>query len=201
MRGETNMISETVGKADTDKRRRDADGAGKNGNAGVDRPAETTRHDAGGVRSEPGDAAPVKHPFSFHNLSRLYGRTPAQRIPQDRPSVVFSDFHAGDGGMRDDFAHNADLAISVLEEYFRRGYRLILNGDVEELQKFPFETVRRQWKSLYRIFNRFEREGRLVRLVGNHDLDLLYDNPLDTPMHEALRWEVGDEDNPDTVFL
>ena len=176
---------------------------------------ETERAPAGRTRARPSKAIPysaegehaasrsllIKHPFSFYNLSRLYRRTEAQRIPQDRPSVVFSDFHAGDGSSRDDFVHNADLAITVLEEYLRRGYRLILNGDVEELQKFPLEAVRRQWKSLYRVFDRFERKGRLLRLVGNHDLDLMFDSQFNTPIHEALRWEVGDEENPDTVFI
>ncbi|MFW5995567.1 MAG: hypothetical protein ACOCRN_05590, partial [Spirochaetia bacterium] len=195
------MISDTVRNAATDKRSCDVDEAGNNGNAVFNRGAQTTRDEAESVRDASGQRQPVKHLFSFHNLSRLYRSTPAERIPQDRPSVVFSDFHAGDGGMRDDFAHNADLAITVLEVYFRRGYRLILNGDVEELQKFSLKSVRRQWKSLYRVFEKFEREGRLVRLVGNHDLDLLYDNSLATPIHEALRWEVGDEEDPDTVFI
>ncbi|MFP4643104.1 MAG: hypothetical protein ACLFM0_01985 [Spirochaetales bacterium] len=190
-------------KANTGQRACNLEEVGeRSGNTVAGRLTDTRRtRDGQCYRDACETTVPIKHPFSFHNLSRLYRRTVAERIPQDRPAVVFSDFHAGDGGARDDFVHNADLAISVLEEYFRRGYRLVLNGDVEELQKFPLEAVRRQWKPLYRVFDRFQREGRLERLVGNHDLDLMYDNPLDMPVHEALRWEVGDEDSPDTIFI
>ncbi|AFG36747.1 metallophosphoesterase [Spirochaeta africana] len=132
--------------------------------------------------------------FAIEMLQRLHQETPAQPLPQDRPSVIISDFHVGDGSIKDDFLHNADLTMEVLDEYYRRGFRLILNGDIEELQKFPLERIMRRWPNLYRIFERFQREDRLVRLAGNHDLQLLYDNPFPEPVLEGLRYRYQDND-------
>ncbi|MFW6363748.1 MAG: metallophosphoesterase family protein [Spirochaeta sp.] len=132
--------------------------------------------------------------FSINMLSKLHTSTKAEPLPDDRPSVIFSDFHVGDGSIKDDFLHNAELAIEVLEEYYRRGFRLILNGDIEELQKFPLEKIVSRWPALYKVFDRFHAEGRLIRIAGNHDLQLLYDNPFPVPVREGLRYSHGDND-------
>lgn len=142
-----------------------------------------------------------RHPFSYRNLQRLYEETVPQPLPRDRPTVIFSDFHAGDGSTRDDFLENAELVMEVLREYHRRGYRLVLNGDVEELQKFRLEAIRRRWAELYAIFDLFSADDRLIRIVGNHDLDLLSDNDLDLPVYRALRWQSDDGTNPENVFI
>jgi UDP-2,3-diacylglucosamine pyrophosphatase LpxH len=141
------------------------------------------------------------HDFSYANLTRLFNSTEPQPIPQDRPIVIFSDFHAGDGSSRDDFLANSDLTMEVLEEYYRRGFRLVLNGDVEELQKFPMKKIRQRWVELYSILERFASEDRLVRLVGNHDLQLLTEQGVEVPVQRALRWEVGDPTAPDSIFI
>lgn len=91
--------------------------------------------------------------------------------------------------------------MKVLEEYYRRGFRLLLNGDVEELQKFRMETIREQWARLYAIFDRFASRDRLIRLAGNHDLDLTDSDILDTPVYRAVRWQRGDPDNPDDILI
>jgi predicted phosphodiesterase len=62
----------------------------------------------------------------------------------------------------------------VLEEYyFKKGWILVLNGDIEELQKYSIDYIREKWAGLYRVFNLFERENRLFKIVGNHDEQLL----------------------------
>ncbi|MFW5800626.1 MAG: hypothetical protein ACOCVC_01225 [Spirochaeta sp.] len=132
--------------------------------------------------------------IALQNMKNLRRRTPLEPFPDDRPMIIISDFHAGDGRRRDDFLHNGDLAMEVLEEYFRRGYRLVLNGDVEELQKFRIEKIIERWGRLYEILEQFHREDRLIRLVGNHDLQLLYNNPLSTPVREAVRYQFGSDE-------
>ncbi|AFG38285.1 metallophosphoesterase family protein [Spirochaeta africana] len=130
--------------------------------------------------------------FILNHMADLLHRTPLERFPDDRPMVIISDFHAGDGGRRDDFKHNGQLTLAVLEEYYRRGCRLLLNGDVEELQKVRLEKIQRAWGDLYQLLERFDAEGRLIRLAGNHDLELLYNNPLPTPVREAVRYQFSD---------
>lgn len=164
------------------------------------------------LRQDPSVAAPDRapeptplhapqHAFSHANLNKLYMETKASPLPQDRPVVIFSDFHAGDGSTRDDFTTNSNLTMEVLEEYYRRGFLLLLNGDVEELQKFPLEKIRRRWAELYGIFDRFASEGRLIRLVGNHDLELLAHQETTTPAQQAVRWEITHAGVSDSLFI
>ena len=47
--------------------------------------------------------------------------------------LIISDFHMG-AGRGDDFQENSELIINILEKYyFKNGWYLILNGDIEEL--------------------------------------------------------------------
>ena len=42
--------------------------------------------------------------------------------------------------------------------------------DIEELHKFGLPEIRRAWVPLYALFDSFAAEGRLRKIVGNHDL-------------------------------
>ncbi|MFW5685192.1 MAG: metallophosphoesterase [Spirochaetota bacterium] len=130
-----------------------------------------------------------RHDFSFENLSELYRSTPPAPLDSSQKIVIFSDLHLGDGKRTDDFRVNAELFATVLDSYYYEGgYRLILNGDVEELQRFRLEDIMRRWGDVYALFDRFKAEDRFHRLVGNHDLDLLdrTDHPFE--VEEALRY-------------
>ncbi len=110
-----------------------------------------------------------------------------------RRFVIFSDFHMGNGGTRDDFKRNADPVFNILSRhYYPAGHHLILNGDIEELQKFQWEKIRSSWDSHYKLFQAFNREGRLSKTVGNHDY-LLHSPPDDYPfpVHESLSIDTG----------
>jgi UDP-2,3-diacylglucosamine pyrophosphatase LpxH len=125
--------------------------------------------------------------------------------PRQRPSprerlVVFSDLHLGNGGSRDDFLPNGPLLQAALERYYLPGhYRLILNGDVEELQRFHLDQIRRRWAPFYELLGEFARKGRLQRIVGNHDAELLVrQDPFPAPrLLEGLRLEL----DGDSLFL
>ncbi|MGM0675488.1 MAG: metallophosphoesterase [Spirochaetota bacterium] len=133
--------------------------------------------------------------LSERNLVDLYERTPKQTLnPEDR-YVIVSDLHMGNGGRTDDFKRNASLfALAMQDYYLSRGYKLILNGDVEELQRFRLEAIQRKWSRIYDIFSRFAAETELIRLVGNHDLELFWDPPKDFDVLEALRFDYHDDD-------
>ena len=105
----------------------------------------------------------------------------------------------GNGGHTDDFVANAELFSEVLDRrYFSAGYSLILNGDIEELQRFRLADIRRQWRSTYELFDRFEQSDRLDRLVGNHDMALLTNPDHPFRVKHALRYRF--HDNPLFVF-
>jgi predicted phosphodiesterase len=116
------------------------------------------------------------------------------RIPLDGSSkiVIMSDFHMGDGSSNDDLRLNGELLAAVLERhYLERGSTLVLNGDIEDLQKFPLAKIRSAWRALFGLFDRFAREGRLYKIVGNHDDALLEAARYPYPLYPGLRLAWG----------
>ncbi len=132
--------------------------------------------------------------FGIRNLTELYERTPVQPLKNKDSFVIFSDLHMGNGSRTDDFEPNSELFIRVLRDhYLPSPFRLVLNGDVEELQRFSLESIMRRWSRVYELFEEFEGQGRLERLMGNHDMHLRsVKNPTFT-IKEALRFDYHGE--------
>ncbi len=119
----------------------------------------------------------------------------APRLELDSSSrvVIMSDFHMGDGSSNDDLRRNGELLAAILEShYLERGSTLVLNGDIEDLQKFPLARIRTAWRGLFSLFDRFAREGRLYKIFGNHDEDLLEMARYPYPLYPGLRLGWGD---------
>jgi len=107
--------------------------------------------------------------------------------------LIISDLHMG-SGMRDDLYHNGEMLTCLLEEYyFKKGWHLILNGDIEELQKYSLDYIREKWAGLYRVFNLFARENRLYKIIGNHDELLLLKRhgSYPYPLHTVVKINTG----------
>jgi predicted phosphodiesterase len=113
-------------------------------------------------------------------LQAILDGAPTVRIGRNDRLVISSDLHLGDGGRRDDFRPNADLYRTVLRDhYLRRGFTLILNGDIEELLRFTLKAVRERWAELFELFAEFAGGAGLYKIFGNHDLELsLLDDPF-----------------------
>ena len=108
---------------------------------------------------------------------------------QDTKVLVISDIHMG-CGKHDDLLKNGDLLIGMLEHYyFSGGWRLVLNGDVEELYRHSLNSIQIRWKELYRIYDLFAKENRLYKNLGNHDEDLLFAKNYPYPLYQVLRIE------------
>ncbi len=108
------------------------------------------------------------------SFNRLVESCPSEALGAEARYVFLSDLHLGDGGRRDDLAHNRDLVQRALRDwYLERGYILILNGDIEDLSKFRLRDIRVAWCGLYALLDEFAAAGRLRKIVGNHDLGLL----------------------------
>ncbi len=109
----------------------------------------------------------------------------------DHPKIaIFSDLHMGNGSTRDDFRKNSAIFRTVLEQhYYPNGYTLVLNGDVEELQKYRYRRIHKAWGDIFDLFHAFHDQGRLFKLVGNHDwatqaMPMIFP---EFPVHQALR--------------
>ena len=128
--------------------------------------------------------------FSYSNLQQLYRGAPVYGLGESDRYVVFSDLHMGTGKNSDDFVHNAEMFVEVLRDYYLpKGYTLILNGDVEDLQRFRMRAIREKWPEVYAVFQEFDERNGLIRIVGNHDLYHLSGELLEKPVLEGIRFQ------------
>ncbi|MEM6643798.1 MAG: metallophosphoesterase [Bacteroidota bacterium] len=123
-------------------------------------------------------------------------------VPLDKHKkwVIFSDLHMGDGGSTDDFRVNSQLFCSALDRYYAtKNFALVLNGDVEELQRSNLSNIVKRWPEVYQQFDAFYDRNALYKIVGNHDLELLVrrDLPYRYPHHESLRLNYQN----DSIFI
>jgi predicted phosphodiesterase len=111
-------------------------------------------------------------------LEKQYAESAEVRLPETVRVVILSDLHLGNGGRMDDFRRNAELVLAALKtRYLAEGYILVLNGDIEELQKFSLRSIREAWGEFYRIISCFERSSGLFRICGNHDHAMIARDP------------------------
>ncbi len=126
----------------------------------------------------------------YKKLDKLFDEATTLSLKERGKWVIFSDLHMGDGGSTDDFRRNSNLFKASLKDYYlTKDYSLILNGDVEELQRFSVQKIVNKWQDVYDLFNTFHKEDRFFKTIGNHDLELLLikNLPFDYPHLEALK--------------
>ncbi|MDR1466094.1 MAG: metallophosphoesterase [Treponema sp.] len=112
-------------------------------------------------------------------------------VSQGGKILIISDFHMG-VGRRDDLAYNGNMLIEILENYyFKNDWILILNGDIEELQKFHLDNIHEQWAGLYRVFDRFNAANRLYKTLGNHDETLVFKKNYPYTLYNAVKINTG----------
>lgn len=123
------------------------------------------------------------------DLNHLLENTPAAVLTDDQKWVIFSDLHMGNGGNLDDFQPNGDFFHHILVRFYeKQQFKLILNGDIDELHRFSLNSILSRWEEIYSTFLRFHNSGSLVKLFGNHDYDLRLKRkqPLGIPVRETM---------------
>lgn len=132
----------------------------------------------------------------FTNLSRLLRGAATVPFKASDRIVIFSDLHMGDGGRKDDFRPNAEFFLDILRKYYlEQNYKLILNGDVEELHKFSLHRIVEAWEPVYALFREFRSGCGLYKVLGNHDIGLGFcrdEYPVDVPFHDGIRLQYND---------
>ncbi|HCX22506.1 MAG: metallophosphoesterase [Flammeovirgaceae bacterium] len=134
----------------------------------------------------------ITNKIVYQNLDNLFDASPTFELKEKDKWVVFSDLHMGDGGSTDDFKTNAELFKTVLgEHYLKKDFSLILNGDVEEMQRFKLKKILKQWEAVYDLFDQFHKKSRLLKTIGNHDLelDLMQELPFDYQLLEGFKFD------------
>ncbi len=112
--------------------------------------------------------------YTYQQLDSSLGN--ALRLPF-RPNVdkfiIFSDLHMADRvRWVDDFERNEIIYCHALQHYYDQGYRLILNGDIEECwEAKPRQIINAYRDTTYAAERLFAEKGHdwHVRIYGNHD--------------------------------
>lgn len=92
------------------------------------------------------------------------------RLTSDR-CIIFSDVHRGAQNAADDFRQNERAYNAALAYYYSLGHTLILLGDVEDLWEEAAPVIFSAYPHTYELEAQFHRQGRYIRLWGNHDND------------------------------
>ncbi|MEO9872553.1 metallophosphoesterase [Ekhidna sp.] len=132
----------------------------------------------------------------YRKLDKIYDSSPTLDLNSRGKWVIFSDLHMGDGGSTDDFKRNSKLFQNALEGYYLKNrHTLILNGDVEELQRFQVSKIAKQWASVYKLFNEFNERDAFFKTIGNHDLELqlMKNLPFSYKHYESLKLKFEDD--------
>ncbi len=109
--------------------------------------------------------------YAHRRLTGVFER--ALEVPFDRSSrfVFLSDCHRGDGSRADAFIRNQELFLHILGHYYEQGYIYVEVGDGDEMWKsWRFEDIRHTHEPVFDLLHRFDRQGRLHLILGNHDL-------------------------------
>ncbi len=133
-------------------------------------------------------------------LDNLYEKSPKFKLKKYDNYIIFSDLHLGNGNGNDDFLKNAALFQYILANYYLpSNFKLILNGDIEELYKFKVNEILDAWKELYDLFEKFYSEGNLIKLIGNHDWEIINNKShiINSVLYEAIRLIY----NNNTIFI
>jgi len=126
----------------------------------------------------------------YNNIKNIYDSGTEIKITPKDKFVIFSDLHMGDGNRNDDFERNSKLFSYVLKNYYlKNDYTLILNGDIEDLQRFKFQKICKKWQAVFEIFDSFSAKQNLYKLIGNHDEDLIFNKEYieKYSLHESIK--------------
>ncbi len=130
------------------------------------------------------------------HLENLLSKAKSVHLDHTSRILILSDLHMGNGGRLDEFRHNAELLKTILERYYlQEKYSLVLNGDIEELFKFPLKSIASTWSEFYELFMKFKQNGFFLKTYGNHDAALLdeKDYRLASSLVESITFHYGNE--------
>lgn len=84
--------------------------------------------------------------------------------------VFFSDCHRGNGTWNDSFLHNKTLYQAAIDHYWKEGFAYVEIGDGDELwENRCFGQIYEIHSDVFKQLERFQNEGRIFMIFGNHD--------------------------------
>jgi len=108
---------------------------------------------------------------SQKRISRTYKTARKIYFNDTSKFIIFSDCHRGDNSFADDFANNRNIYFHALKHYYINEFIYCELGDGDEMwENIEFKSILEAHKNVFNILKHFFEEGRLHRLVGNHDM-------------------------------
>lgn len=129
---------------------------------------------------------------SGSRLNQAYEKAFRINFDDDSKFIIFSDCHRGNNSFADDFANNRNSYYHALSYYYRNGFTYCELGDGDELwENLTFSSIFEAHKDVFLLMRRFFTEGRLFRIVGNHDM--VYSNQDYVEKHLYTYYDTGSE--------
>ncbi|GER60388.1 hypothetical protein ULMA_24960 [Patiriisocius marinus] len=108
---------------------------------------------------------------SQSRISNTYKTAKRVSFNDESKFVIFSDCHRGDNSFADDFSNNRNIYYHALKHYYTEGFTYCELGDGDELwENDNFQSILEAHKNIFNLMKLFYAEGRLHRLLGNHDM-------------------------------
>jgi predicted phosphodiesterase len=108
--------------------------------------------------------------ISRRRFERAYQQAKRLTFDDESKFIIFSDCHRGDNSFADDFANNRNTYFHALSHYYKEGFTYCELGDGDELwENLEFSSIFEAHMNVYMLMKEFYAEGRLHRVVGNHD--------------------------------
>ena len=113
----------------------------------------------------------IKTMSSQKRITRAYQTARRISYNDDSKFIIFSDVHRGDNSFADDFANNRNTYFHALNHYYKNDFTYCELGDGDELwENRLFKSIFYAHKHIFDLMKQFYDDGRLYRLIGNHDM-------------------------------
>ncbi len=132
---------------------------------------------------------------SQKRITRAYQTARRISFNDDSKFIIFSDVHRGDNSLADDFANNRNTYFHALNHYYNNGFTYCELGDGDELwENSSFSSILYAHKNIFDLMKRFFLEGRLYRLIGNHDMVYSNEKYVEKHLFSSLNNITGKEE-------
>ena len=121
------------------------------------------------ARADVDGVIPLK---TMQRLTEAYRGARVEPIDETTRYVIMSDCHRGDGSKSDEFLKNKNSYTAALDHYWREGFTYVEAGDGDELWEYDYKHIIRANRAVWERHLEFHRAGRMIRMWGNHDVEL-----------------------------
>jgi len=132
---------------------------------------------------------------SKKRITKAYRTAPRVTFTDQSKFIVLSDCHRGDNSFADDFSNNRNIYHHALKHYYKEGFTYCELGDGDELwENLEFKSILEAHKNVFLLMQKFFKENRLYRLLGNHDMVYKNKNFVKKHLHSYFNKVTGKED-------